>query len=60
MPHGNHPDWLAFVAMAADPNDTWGKRETNAYEFQRLWETGTFEQVWDAITPRARGWDVRE
>jgi hypothetical protein len=25
---------------------------TRRYEFQRLWETGTFEQVWDAITPR--------
>ncbi len=23
MPHGNHPDWIAFVAMAADPNDPW-------------------------------------
>jgi hypothetical protein len=21
------------------------------YEFQRLWETGTFEEVWDAIIP---------
>jgi hypothetical protein len=20
-------------------------------EFQRVWETGTFEQIWDAITP---------
>jgi hypothetical protein len=25
MPHGNHPDWLAFVAMADDPNDPWAK-----------------------------------
>lgn len=21
------------------------------YEFQRLWEIGTFEQIWDAIAP---------
>jgi hypothetical protein len=25
MPHGNHPDWLAFVAGADDPNDPWAK-----------------------------------
>jgi hypothetical protein len=24
MPHGNHPDWLAFVAGDDDPNDPWG------------------------------------
>jgi hypothetical protein len=23
MPHGNHPDWLAFVAMSPDPNNPW-------------------------------------
>jgi len=21
------------------------------FEFQRLWETGTFEQIWDSIIP---------
>ncbi len=25
MPHGNHPDWLAFLSMADDPNDPWGR-----------------------------------
>jgi hypothetical protein len=29
MPHGNHPDWLAFVAMQPDPNDPWGKGTLN-------------------------------
>jgi hypothetical protein len=24
MPHGNRPDWLAFVVGADDPNDPWG------------------------------------
>jgi hypothetical protein len=25
MPHGNHPDWLAFVAMSPDPNNPWAR-----------------------------------
>jgi hypothetical protein len=27
MPQGNHPNWLAFVAMAADPADIAGNEK---------------------------------
>lgn len=29
MPHATHPDWVAFVAMAADPNDPWASEGSN-------------------------------
>lgn len=32
MPHGNHTDWLAFVAIAADPNDPWGRKTQQSPE----------------------------
>jgi hypothetical protein len=34
MPHGNHPDWLAFVAMADDPNDPWGHKTQRSSEHE--------------------------
>jgi hypothetical protein len=35
MPHGNHTDWLAFAAMAVDPNDLWGTSFTQSRETAR-------------------------